>query len=136
VFRLLSVLLILATLPAAAEPITGPIGKVRDGDTFLIGRQPIRLCGIEAPPRGEPVGRAATAYLRQITMGQTLRCVPVGEGTPCDGRSKRFSYDRVVAQCFLRNRDIAEMLVRSGHACDWPRYSGGHYRVIGGCTKK
>ena len=35
----------------------------------------------------------------------------------------------VVAQCFLDDLDIAAEMVRSGNACDWPKFSGGHYRI-------
>ena len=120
---------------AIASPITGPISKIRDGDTFLIGNQPIRICGIDAPESGTSAGARSTKYLREITSGKSLRCIPVGEGTVCDGRSKRTSYDRIVAQCFIQGRDIAEMLVRSGNACDWPKFSGGAYKVVGGCSQ-
>lgn len=56
--------------PAFAEPITGPISKIRDGDTFLIGNQPIRICGIDAPERGSKAGKRSTEYLRKITSGK------------------------------------------------------------------
>jgi hypothetical protein len=47
--------------------------------------------------------------------------------TVCDGRSERWSRDRLVAQCFADDRDIAQDIVESGNACDWRKYSGGHY---------
>jgi endonuclease YncB( thermonuclease family) len=37
--------------------------------------------------------------------------------------------DRIVAQCFLHKLDIAEEMTKSGTACDWPKFSGGHYKV-------
>lgn len=133
--KIMCLLVLLFSSTAYAEPIIGPVSKYRDGDTFLIGNQPIRLCGIDAPERDTHAGRQATAYLKRLTQGKALRCVPVNEGTVCDGRSKRTSYDRIVAQCFVQGRDLAEMLVRDRHACDWPRFSGGAYRVVGGCTR-
>ncbi len=120
---------------AAAEPITGPISHVRDGDTFAIGNQPVRLCGIDAPENGAPGADAAATYLQQVTKGKALRCIPVSEGTVCDGRSRRTNGDRIVAQCFVKGRDLAMMLVQARHACDWPKFSNGHYRVVGGCQK-
>ena len=128
-------LLLLVSFSASADSITGAVTKVRDGDTFEIGRQAIRLCGIDAPERNEPGAGKATATLRNLVAGKAVRCIPVGEGTVCDDRSKRTSHDRVVAQCFVTGRDIARILVEAGVACDWPRYSGGAYRVIGGCTR-
>lgn len=126
---------LLITSTAVAAPITGPISKIRDGDTFLIGNQPIRICGIDAPERGTKAGKQSTKYLRKMTIGKSLRCIPVGEGTVCDGRSRRTNRDRIVAQCFIQGRDIAEMLVRSGNACDWTKFSGGAYKVVGGCSR-
>lgn len=120
---------------ASAEPITGAISKIRDGDTFLIGNQPIRLCGIDAPERNTREGKKATAFLAKTVKHKALKCIPVSEGTVCDGRSKRTNGDRIVAQCFIQGRDLAELLVRSGNACDWPKFSGGAYRVIGGCSR-
>lgn len=117
-----------------AEIITGPV-RVIDGDTMQVGRQKVRLCGIDTPERGEPGWKAAGDHLRSLTAGKTARCVVVGSGTPCDGLSKRRSHDRLVAQCTIEGRDVAEAMVRARHACDWTRFSGGHYRVVGGCSR-
>lgn len=120
---------------ASAQTITGTPSKIRDGDTFVIGNQPIRICGIDAPESNTQAGKRATAFITQTIKGKAVRCTPVGEGTVCDGRSKRTNRDRIVAQCFVQGRDIAEMLVRAGHACDWAKFSGGAYRVVGGCSR-
>ena len=133
--RLALLSLALVATPVMADPITGPVTKIRDGDTFLVNRQPIRLCGVDAPERKTNAGKKATAFITQAIKGKTVRCIPVGEGTVCDGRSRPTNHDRIVAQCFIQGRDIAEILVRSGHACDWPKFSGGAYRVVGGCSR-
>ena len=101
--------------------------SVVDGDTLYVGRLRYRLCGIDAPERGQPGSREATDYLRALTQAKTIICTPVGEGTPCNGGSERQSHDRIVAQCFVGGRDIAAEMVREGHAQDWPEFSGGHY---------
>ena len=101
--------------------------SVLDGDMLYVGRQKVRLCGIDAPEWDAPGGEEATMWLRLLIAGKTVRCVPVGQGTPCDGRSKARSYDGIVAQCFVGNQDIAADMIRSGHAKDWPEFSGGHY---------
>lgn len=123
-------------LPAAyAEPIVGPVSHIRDGDTFVIRHQPIRLCGIDTPEAGRAGAQEATDYLRDLTYGKAVKCIPVNEGTVCDGRSKRTNRDRIVAQCYVGGRDIARALVEARLACDWPKFSGGAYRVVGGCTR-
>ena len=57
-------------------------------------------------------------------------------GTPCDGRSKPMSRDRVVAQCFIGDKDVAAEMMRLGQACDWPKFADSYYRVAGGCTRR
>jgi endonuclease YncB( thermonuclease family) len=126
-----------AASSAHAADLIGHVPAVADGDTFTLcaGAQceRIRLCGIDAPERGDALSAEATRAVRSVTDGATVRCTPVGEGTVCDGRSNRRSGNRLVAQCFVGDKDIASELVRQGLACDWVRFSGGHYgRVAGG----
>lgn len=115
-----------------AADIVGTVTKTVDGDTFDMragtGTVRIRFCGIDAPERGQPGGREATTALMRMIDGKQVRCVPVGQGTPCDGRSKPTNRDRIVAQCFLGDVDIAYEMVVARHACDWAKFSGGHYR--------
>jgi len=112
---------------AYAADLTGPVRFVADGDTFDIGDTAVRLCGIDAPEKGEAGYMKASAALKALVEGKTVRCVQVGDGTVCDGRSKPTSYDRIVAQCFVGDQDIAASLVAAGVACDWTRFSGGYY---------
>lgn len=91
---------------------------ITDGDTFRCdGNLKIRLWGIQAPERADPGGLASTRALAQITTGQTLVC-----------RRRGKSFDRVVAQCWIGNRDVAGEMVRRGQAVDWPKFSKGYYR--------
>jgi hypothetical protein len=36
---------------------------------------------------------------------------------------------RIVAQCFTDKLDVTEEMAKSGTVCDWPKFSGGHYKV-------
>ena len=65
--------------------------------------------------------------LNKLVKGKTIRSVQVGGGTPCDRRSKSTNRDRIVAQCFADGSDLAKQLVEQGFACDWTKFSGGHY---------
>lgn len=116
---------------AAAKDIVGKASKVVDGDTLYVCDatlcEKIRICGINAPERRESGGKEATSAMRSIVADNQIRCVPVGEGTVCDGRSRRTSGDRIVAQCYVGKIDIAALLVQQGHACDWIRFSRGYY---------
>lgn len=115
---------------ASAGEYVGTADKVADGDTFWLCNkeacQKIRLCGVNAPERGQAGYRESTEALSALVEGRNVRCRQVGSGTPCDGRSKPVNGDRIVAQCFAES-DLANVLVSQGLACDWVRFSGGHY---------
>jgi endonuclease YncB( thermonuclease family) len=106
--------------------ITGR-ATVIDGDTVEIGRQRIRLHGIDAPEGGQTCTDAngkpyicgsKAAFALADFIGETnVRCHPLD----------RDQYGRTVARCFARDTDLAAFLVRSGWALDWPRYSRGAY---------
>jgi endonuclease YncB( thermonuclease family) len=125
-------LLAFVTMAHATE-FQGRVIHVVDGDTFDISTGllsvRIRLCGVDSPERGQAGYREATTVLQAMIGGKPVRCIQVGSGTPCDGRSKPRNHNRVVAQCFIDHHDIATEMVKARYACDWPRFSGGHYRV-------
>jgi micrococcal nuclease len=107
--------------------ISGRVERVADGDTFTVDGQRIRICGIDAPEIDTSAGARARSEMVRLVSGKNVTCTIVGFGTPCDGRSSSRSYDRDVAQCHVGGLDVADEMVRRGHAKDWPRYSGGYY---------
>lgn len=111
-------LILVGTAAALAIPdtISGP-ARVIDGDTLEIDSKRIRLFGIDAPERSQPQGPAATAYLQRL-LHAPVTCHPKSTD----------KYGRIVAQCFALGRDVGGLMVASGHAVDYGRYSGGHYR--------
>ncbi len=93
---------------------------VVDGDTFDCqdtGR--VRLWGADAPERGQPQGREATARLRALIAGKALDCTIKGDP----------HRERDVASCKLDGRDVASVLVSEGLAWDAYPYSRGHYAI-------
>jgi micrococcal nuclease len=114
-----------------AAEFSGVVRAVIDGDDIELcadggSCRDIRLCGIDAPE--EWCGRSydeAREALRALVKDKRVRCIQVGEGTPCDGRSKPTNRGRIVAQCFVEDTDLAARLVERGVACDWERFSGG-----------
>ena len=121
--------------PAVAADITGIVVHIVDGDTFDIETPNeivrIRLCGVDSPERGHTGYNAAKEALRGQIEDWEVRCVRVGEGSVCDGRSKPKNRDRIVAQCFLDDADVATLMIKARAACDWPKFSGGHYQNVG-----
>ena len=96
------------------------VSKVLDGDTFTLRGESrrIRVWGLDAPEWDQRGGSTATATLRSLISGKTLRCDVVDIDR----------YGRLVRQCFLPDgRDIAAEMIRSGAATEYCRYSRGYY---------
>jgi micrococcal nuclease len=96
------------------------VSKVLDGDTFTLKGQSrrIRVWGLDAPEWNHVGGSAATATMKKMISGKTLRCQIVDMDR----------YRRFVAQCFLPDgRDIAAEMMRAGVATEYCRYSRGYY---------
>lgn len=134
---ILAMLICLLSFQASAEEWNSTVSRVIDGDTFQLSRPliKIRLCGVDTPERGQSGYREATQFTKRLVAGNAVQCRTVGEGTPCDGRSRKKSGERFVAQCFVEGSDIAMELVKAGHACAWKEFSGSHYVNMAFCVK-
>ena len=110
-----------AVVAVAAEPTTliGTVTHIRDGDTIEVSEIPIRLNGVSAPELNEPLGERSNIFMRDLVLGQQVRCELNGEKT----------YDRFVGTCYLGGKDIGILVIEAGLALDCPRYSGGRYAV-------
>jgi len=96
------------------------VSKIVDGDTFTLSGESrrIRVWGLDAPEWDQRGGSGATATLRSLISGKTLRCNVLDIDR----------YGRLVGQCFLPDgRDIAAEMIRSGAATEYCRYSRGYY---------
>lgn len=100
--------------------------RVIDGDGIELAGQSVRLWGIDAPelrqecsvdgrryPCGENARDALTAFL--------------GAAAPICETVNRDRYGRQIAKCEIAGDDLAALMVRSGWAVDYPRYSKGAY---------
>jgi endonuclease YncB( thermonuclease family) len=108
----LSIFWVVMIASSNAAEFSGRVKTVVDGDDIELcddggSCTRIRLCGIDAPERKCPGYGAAREALRALAEGKLARCVQVGSGTPCDGRSKPTNRNRIVAQCFVDGADIA-----------------------------
>ena len=94
---------------------------VIDGDTISIGKQKIRLAGIDAPELHNPYGKQAKWALVDLCKGQNVTAKLTGET----------SYDRVVAKCFLDDgRDLAAEMVKLELALDIPHFPDADYKHL------
>lgn len=115
-----------ATPTAVSQPantdFTGRVTRIVDGDTFWISSRNVRIrvWGLDAPETNRPGGAAATAALRSLIANQTLAC-----------RTRDIDrYGRIVGQCFLPDgRDITAVMIASGTAREYCRFSRNYYRT-------
>ena len=108
-----------ATVTRGAQ-IAG-VASVVDGDTIDIHGERIRLSGFDAPERGRRCGtvnvyQKASNYLYGYIQRQTVTCDVTGKNG-----------DRLVATCYVGGTDLGNIMVGSGWARDWPRYSRRAY---------
>lgn len=136
-YSVLAWLLIFAVLAAIAqvmrppprapgEPVSGR-ARVVDGDSLEIAGVRIRLAGIDAPERTQDCrdadgatyacGEAAARALAALVAGRSVSCTP-------DDVDR---YNRDVAVCSAGGRDLAEALVREGHALAYAQRGRARY---------
>lgn len=104
----------------AAGEFSGIARYIVDGDTlYLNGVDPaIRVWGLDAPERDQEGFQAARDALTRMAEGKRLRCVEID----------RDRHGRIVARCYLKDgRDIAAMMIATGTAKEFCRYSKGYY---------
>lgn len=90
--------------------LTDKVTRVRDGDTIVVGRTPIRIANLNCDEAGSRRGNLATSIMRGLVQGQVLSCRLEG----------RKSYDREVGVCALSNgADIGEIMIREGYCRRW-----------------
>ncbi len=76
-----------------------------DGDTIRVGAQRIRLRGIDTPEMSEFAGPAAKQRLSELLRRGPIRIVPQG----------RDVYNRLVADVFVNEQNVAETLIQEGY---------------------
>lgn len=121
--RPLALLLAIALATPAAESaeLRGP-AVVLDGDSLRIGRQEIRLHGIDAPEyrqicvqgeRPRRCGIEALRALEQMIGTNPVRCT----------WEEHDSYGRALATCYVNGDNLNARLVAAGLALAYTRYS-------------
>lgn len=116
--------------PNSIEPATTPppneifyeildFERVVDGDTFQASGRTIRVWGINAPERNQPLHRESSLALGAFLETGILRCKQI----------EKDKYRRDVMHCYSGNNDIGALMVKSGFASDFAKYSGGFYHA-------
>ncbi len=102
------------------------VERVIDGDTFIANDTRIRLWGIDAPEKNEPIADKSTSRLKSLLSQGNVTCV----------FKHKDRYERDVMQCFAGDIDVASDMVKLGLATDYKRYSKGYYETEEGIAKK
>lgn len=106
---------------AGTQPIYG-IAIAGDGDSLTIRGERIRLFGIDAPEFDQVCSRGGTQWacgqeaatqLAKLVTGKEVRCVPTGED----------AFGRTVARCTAGSVDVNRVMVATGMAVAFRRYS-------------
>lgn len=102
---------------ACAQPVTGRVVGVIDGDTVTVLLQErtqlkVRLAGIDAPEQRQAFGQRAKQRLSTLVAGKTVEVA---------GR-KYDRYHRLVAVLLVDGRDINLEMVSEGYAWHYKRY--------------
>lgn len=114
-------LLALAYASSAAASLTG-IGRSIDGDSLMVGKQEVRLFGIDAPEftqtcirdgKAWACGSAAADQLAKLVDGKQVTCAALGSDR----------YGRTLARCRVGGTDLNRVMVASGYALAFRRYS-------------
>ena len=87
---------------------TGIVGRVIDGDTFVIGNKSIRLLGINTPERGEYLYAEAKKYLEDLVLNKSVKLE--------FGKERYDKYYRTLAYIYYNNENVNLKLVRNGFA--------------------
>lgn len=109
------------------DPLPPPLsgrGVASDGDSLRLGRDRIRLWGIDAPELDQicwsdagqewPCGRTAYAALRDRLAAGAVACRARGTDR----------YRRILATCSVSGKDVAALLVAEGLALSRNAYGG------------
>jgi endonuclease YncB( thermonuclease family) len=124
--RTLALLLsMLCSSPATAQaPVLG-LGGAKDGDSLMVGDKEVRLYGIDAPEWDQSCqrggqdwscGSAAADKLAQLVTGKNVVCSTVGTD----------QHGRVLGRCMVGATDVNRVMVASGYAVAFRRYSSDY----------
>jgi len=99
---------------------SGRVTYIIDGDTLKMEGQEkrIRLFGLDAPEKDQRGYKQATSALMRIALNREITC----EQMSID------KYGRIVGRCTRPDgKDITQLMIKSGTAKEFCRYSKGYY---------
>lgn len=117
---MLRYILILLLFPTtlSAHTLRGKIVRVSDGDTVVLldstnTQHKIRLDGIDCPEKGQPFGRKATDFVKQLTTGKEI----VVEW------EKKDRYKRILGVVYADGLNVNKELLKNGLAWHYKHFN-------------
>ena len=107
--------------------------KIIDGDTLKINNKKIRFSGIDAP-ESYFFGKKQLCILNNIEIQcgklskETLIEKIGNQVVDCKIEKNKDQYNRLIGECFLKNKSLSVFMVKNGYAFDYPKYSNGKFR--------
>tara|TARA_B100001029_G_C15051463_1_gene451058 strand:- start:1709 stop:2188 length:480 start_codon:yes stop_codon:yes gene_type:complete len=127
IFKFLFLFFIINFSILAQEIVEGNV-KVIDGDTIHIGKNKIRLHGIDAPERNQKCftsnnewdcGKASTNSLIGLINLRKVSCIILDQDR----------YKRDIGECYINNLNINKWMVQNGWALAYRYYSKKYVEV-------
>lgn len=97
------------------------VAVVNDGDTITLGRERVRLRGIDAPEYAQTCRKGGADYACGRQARQALVDLVGGRPVSCTGR-QRDRYGRLLGECRAGDTDLAGALVAAGWAVAYGGY--------------
>ena len=107
--------------------------KIIDGDTLKINNKKIRFSGIDAP-ESYFFGKKQLCILNNIEilcgkLSKEKLIEKIGNQiVNCKIEKNKDQYNRLIGECFLKNKSLSVFMVKNGYAFDYPKYSNGKFR--------
>ena len=127
IFKFLFLFFIINFSILAQEIVEGNV-KVIDGDTIHIGKNKIRLHGIDAPERNQKCftsnnewdcGKESTNSLIGLINSRKVSCIILAQDR----------YKRDIGECYINNLNINKWMVQNGWALAYRYYSKKYVEV-------
>ena len=97
--------------------------RIIDGDTIEIDETKIRFHGIDAPEiKQKCIDENENFWLCGIKAKKALIEIIGSNQVRCEG-TKRDRYNRLIAKCYIKNKDIESLMVINGWAVAYIKYS-------------
>jgi endonuclease YncB( thermonuclease family) len=112
-----------APAPKGLPPSIAGVASVIDADTLDIGKQRIRLTGVDAPESGQKCLDAKQKFVRCGSIAANALDAWINRNPVTCVIEDKDRYGRFVGKCSVRGQNVQEWLVTNGYAVAYRAYS-------------